>query len=117
VEDNSDAASTLARLLQRLGHKVAVAPNGIAGIAAVHDTQAEVLLCDVGLPGDVDGYEVARRLRAELPGRRILMLALTGYGQDQDQQRAKAAGFDYHFTKPIDLEQIETVITEWHGRL
>ncbi|HET6408355.1 MAG TPA: ATP-binding protein, partial [Chthoniobacteraceae bacterium] len=113
VEDNADAATTLARLLKRRGHAVVTAANGADGIDGVRQHVAEVLLCDVGLPGELDGYAVARRLRQEPGSEKILMIALTGYGQDQDQQRAKEAGFNHHLTKPISLEQIEAILAGW----
>lgn len=110
IEDNADAANTLAHLLRRRGHQVSTAGHGIEGIALVQAHHAEVLLCDIGLPGELDGYGVARAIRSVMPPLPILMIALTGYGQDQDQQRAIEAGFTHHLTKPVEFDQIEAIL-------
>jgi PAS domain S-box-containing protein len=111
VEDNPDAAETLCGLLRGCGHEVVTAVNGEAGIKAAISHQADVVICDIGLPGDLDGYAVARRLREHDSGDRLLLIALSGYGQEQDRRRAIEAGFDHHFTKPIDLEQLDRMLS------
>ena len=100
----------LRELLTYAGHEVEVAGSGVEAIELGRTTRPDVVLSDIGLPGDVDGYAVARALRAEL-GDRTLILALTGYGQDSDQQRAFDAGFDQHLTKPADPIELERVIS------
>lgn len=111
IEDNVDAAETLCGLLRGGGHDVVTAANGEAGVTTTLKHRAEVVICDIGLPGDLNGYDVAKRLRAEKNGGKLLLIALSGYGQDQDRKRAIEAGFNLHFTKPIDLEQLDRVLS------
>jgi signal transduction histidine kinase/ActR/RegA family two-component response regulator len=109
VEDNFDAAESLKMVLELSGHDVRVVHDGIAALAAVDDQMPEIMLVDIGLPG-MDGYEVARRLR-QLPAvRRFFLIALTGYGREEDRQRALEAGFDHHFTKPVNVDSLEGLI-------
>jgi CheY-like chemotaxis protein len=105
VDDNRDAAESLALLLEVAGHQVRACHDGPAALERVEEFQPDVVLLDIGLPG-MDGYEVARRLRALPGGRGVLLVALTGYGQDDDQRRAREAGFDHHLIKPADLEAL-----------
>ena len=108
VEDNADSRELLALLLERLGHRVFTADDGLRGVAEALEHRPQVLLVDIGLPG-LDGYSVARRVRAEL-GRSVYLIALTGYGQPEDRRRALDAGFDAHFTKPVDMKAIEQLL-------
>jgi signal transduction histidine kinase/ActR/RegA family two-component response regulator len=108
VEDNADAREMLRDALILSGHEVDVARDGASALAAAARTAPEVALVDIGLP-DMDGYEVARRLRASV-NPRILLIALTGYGQSDDQRRALEAGFDVHLTKPVEAERLEAAI-------
>ena len=110
VEDNADARETLQMLLEMMGHKVHVASDGETGVAAAERYKPEIMLVDIGLPR-MDGYEVARRIRSVngWPSRPLL-IAVTGYGQDSDRQRAVAAGFDLHMAKPIEPNQLMEVI-------
>jgi|SRR5262245_9066474 len=101
IEDNADAAESLSLLLNQLGVESAVALDGATGIAAALADPPDVVFCDIGLPG-LDGYAVARRLRAEDWGRRVTLVAVTGYGREEDRRRAELAGFDMHFVKPAD---------------
>jgi signal transduction histidine kinase/ActR/RegA family two-component response regulator len=105
VDDNIDAGDSLAVLLRLTGHEVSVARNGTRAIELVHDLQPDVGILDIGLPG-MDGYELARRLRNEPHGRSMLLIAITGYGQEDDRKRAKQAGFNHHLTKPADPVQL-----------
>lgn len=108
VDDNVDAASSLAELLQMLGSAVTVAHDGKSAMAEVGRFSPEVVLLDIGLP-DIDGYEVARRIR-ELQGvPRPRLIALTGWGQEQDKRRAEQAGFDEHWTKPVDPRRLQAL--------
>jgi len=110
VDDNQDAAEGLAALLETFGYTTAVAYDGPAALRAAEEVRPAVALLDIGLPG-MDGYELARRLR-ELPGmERLPLVAVTGYGQDADKQRSKAAGFDVHLVKPVNLKHIHAVVT------
>ena len=105
VDDNVDAAETLAMLLRLDGHHVRVVHDGPAALEAARSRVPEVVLLDIGMPG-MDGYEVARRLR-QLPGLAgVVLVALTGWGQEQDRQRSKEAGFDHHLTKPADPQAL-----------
>jgi CheY-like chemotaxis protein len=109
VEDNLDAAETLADLLELWGLEVRVACTGPAAIEAVRDEPPDVALLDIGLPG-MDGYEVVRRLR-EQPGLdQVLLVALSGYGQEADRRRAREAGFHQHLTKPVDVAELQRLL-------
>jgi signal transduction histidine kinase/ActR/RegA family two-component response regulator len=103
VEDNADARDTLQRLLEFEGHSVRVAADGEAALALLRAEAADVVLIDIGLPG-MDGYELARRIRAEIDReRRLVLAAVTGYGLPEDRRRSAGAGFDAHLVKPLDL--------------
>ena len=108
VEDNDDARDTLHQVLAMQGHAVRDAPDGMAGIALALELAPDVAIIDIGLP-DVDGYEVARQIRAQAK-RRIALIALTGYGQPEDQRRARDAGFDLHLVKPVTVERLDHAI-------
>jgi PAS domain S-box-containing protein len=105
IEDNADAGQSLAEVLELDGHEVSVARDGRSGLALVRRVRPDVVLCDVGLP-DVDGYEVARAIRRDEALRAVRLVALSGYAQPEDRERAKAAGFDLHLAKPPDLDQL-----------
>jgi CheY-like chemotaxis protein len=110
VEDNVDAAESLKILLEYSGHQVAVAHSGSAGIQQARTQKPEVVLCDVGLPGGMDGYAVAHAMREDPELRSTYLIAMTGYGQEEDRRRAKEAGFDVHLTKPIELGTLERLL-------
>jgi CheY-like chemotaxis protein len=102
VDDNVDAAQMVAMLLEALGHDVAVEYDPLQALAAVRGRRFDTFILDIGLPG-MDGHELARQLR-QLPGAGdALFVALTGYGQDQDRQASRDAGFHHHFVKPVDI--------------
>ena len=109
VEDNRDAADVLSAYLRACGHIVHIAHDGGAGFSAALREQPDVVICDIGLPG-VDGYEFARRLRAEPRLRRCLLVAVTGYGEARDRQRGVEAGFAHYLTKPADPREIERLL-------
>jgi len=109
VDDNVDAATTLAEAVGLDGHEVRVAHDGPSALRVAREFSPDVILLDIGLPA-MDGYEVVRRLR-ELPqARGALIVALTGFGQQSDRQRALAAGFDEHLVKPVDLDTVTAVL-------
>ncbi|MFZ5521285.1 MAG: PAS domain S-box protein [Pseudomonadota bacterium] len=112
IEDNADVAESLEALLSLCGHQVSVAPDGRVGIAQALQAPPDVVLCDLGLPGGLDGYAVARELRRLLGGRIARLVALSGYGTAEDQRLAHEAGFDLHLTKPVDYSALETLIAE-----
>jgi two-component system, chemotaxis family, CheB/CheR fusion protein len=109
VDDNADAIESLAVLLQLDGHEVASAADGQAALAIAQSLRPQVVLLDIGLPG-MDGFEVARRLRTLPEAKRALLIALTGYGRTEDQQRSIDAGFDQHMVKPLDLERLNALM-------
>jgi CheY-like chemotaxis protein len=109
VEDNRDAAEVLATYLRSCGHTVHVAHDGGAGFNAALREQPDAVICDIGLPG-VDGYEFARKLRADPRLRRCLLVAVTGYGEARDRQRGVEAGFAHYLTKPADPREIERLV-------
>lgn len=115
IDDNKDATDTLAMLLQLEGHEVSAAYGARSGLEAVRSFQPAVVLLDIGLP-EMDGYEVARRLRASAEGRGVRLIALTGYGQSEDRARARAAGFDDHLTKPVAMDRLQRAIEGRSGR-
>ncbi|WP_437923322.1 ATP-binding protein [Sorangium sp. So ce291] len=112
IEDNHDAADSLRLLLERRGHAVSVAHSGADGVAAARTARPDVILCDIGLPGAMNGYGVARALRGESALEGTLIVALTGYGQDEDRKLAHAAGFDAHLTKPVAQATLERLLAE-----
>ena len=111
VDDNADAAETLGMLLSRLGATVCVCHSGLEALEVVDTFNPDAVLLDIGMPG-MDGYEVARRLRTGTHGN-VLLVALTGWGQEQDHERSRAAHFDHHLIKPPDLHVLRDVL--WDG--
>lgn len=109
IEDHADTAELMAELLAQAGHEVRVALNGRDGIVAARDLAADVVLCDVGLP-DIDGYAVARALRADGATRGARLVALTGFDGEDDAARAREAGFDLHVVKPLDPSRLESLL-------
>ena len=115
VDDNVDAADSLAEFISDMGHEVQVAYDPVAAIEVSASFHPEVAVLDVGLPV-MDGYELAQRLRAGAEGARIRLIALTGYGQAGDRARSHAAGFERHFVKPVDHAQLLTALASGAGR-
>ena len=109
IEDNRDAALTLTRLLKYSGFEVTSAFSGPEGVEAAKTLQPDIVICDIGLPG-MDGFNVARTLRAEPACREAYLIALSGYGQADDVRKALDAGFDLHLIKPVDFTRLEQVL-------
>jgi PAS domain S-box-containing protein len=109
ADDNRDAARTLEVVLRFAGHDVRIAHDGLSALAIGEEFQPEIVLLDIGMPG-LNGYQTARRLRAEPWGRDVLLVALTGWGQASDRELAKSAGFDQHVTKPTDPARIVDLV-------
>lgn len=107
VDDNADIRDLLQIKLKKLGHAVETAGDGHAGLERISETHPDIAIIDIGMPG-MDGYEVAKRVREALEGH-ILLIALTGFGQADDRERAAAAGFDEHLTKPIRVEELQQI--------
>jgi CheY-like chemotaxis protein len=109
IEDNRDAADSLRILLELMGHDVKVAYSGPDGVATAAAWAPEVIVCDIGLPG-LDGYGVARAIRQAPATAHACLIALTGYGSDEDRRRAHEAGFDFHLVKPAPPEVLEELL-------
>jgi CheY-like chemotaxis protein len=114
VEDNQAAAETLRDLLELSGHTVTVAFSGPAGVEAARRDQPEVVLCDIGLPG-MDGYTVAQAVRSEAATAGARLIALSGYGQEEDRRRSEEAGFERHLVKPVNFEDLEELLAATPG--
>jgi CheY-like chemotaxis protein len=112
VDDNVDAAASLAMLLEILGHTVDVAHDGLAALETMQRSKPDVVLMDICLP-TIDGFEVARRARMLPSGKYALLVALTGCGRDEDKERSRAAGFDYHLTKPVDIDALKNLVASF----
>jgi PAS domain S-box-containing protein len=110
ADDNRDSLEALALLLRMKGHEVTTAVDGVDALGKIVATCPDVVLLDIGMPG-MDGYEVARQVRREPWGKHMLLVALTGWGQESDRRAAYEAGFDLHLTKPADSEVLESLIT------
>jgi CheY-like chemotaxis protein len=106
ADDNRDAAESLSLVLRFIGYEVFTAFNGTEALEIGARERPHAAIIDIGMPG-MSGHEVARRMRLEAWGRHAVLIALTGWGQDQDKQAARAAGFDEHLTKPVDPDQVE----------
>lgn len=111
VDDNADAVDLLAALLQAYGYSVRIAYDGLSALRLAGEFDPHVVICDIGLP-DLDGHEVALRLRRQEAGRRRRLVALSGYGQPSDKARSRAAGFDVHLVKPADLSRLRAMLEE-----
>jgi signal transduction histidine kinase/ActR/RegA family two-component response regulator len=109
VDDNRDAAESLTMLLELVGHQPRSLHDGLAAVEAVEEFQPDVVLLDLGLPG-LNGYETARRIRGNPWGASVVIVAVTGWGQEEDRRRSREAGFDAHLLKPIDLRALEDLL-------
>jgi PAS domain S-box-containing protein len=109
ADDNKDAAATLALLLKLLGHETRTAHDGIEALEVAEKFRPDVVLLDIGMPR-LNGYDTARRLRQESWGRELLIVALTGWGQEADRLRSSSAGFDLHLVKPVDVAEIQRLL-------
>ncbi len=111
IEDNADAAASFAILLELAGHEVHTAADGAAGVDQAIACAPDVAFVDIGLPG-MDGYEVARRVRQHAALQHTRLVALSGYGQEEDKRQARDAGFDRHLTKPVELDRVREILVE-----
>ena len=109
VDDNIDATSGLSRLLQLDGYDIRVAHDGRTALVIAAAYQPQFVLLDIGLP-DLDGYEVARNLRGDPRHRDVVIIGISGYGEEDHRDRAQAAGFDHHLVKPIDLDALRAIL-------
>jgi CheY-like chemotaxis protein len=109
VEDNKDVADALELLLDSLGHETTVARDGWTALQMAEDFGPEVALVDIGIPG-INGYELARMLRSDPRFASVQLIAMTGYGRDEDRDAARAAGFDAHLVKPAEMERLRSLL-------
>jgi two-component system, OmpR family, response regulator len=110
VDDNTDSSEPLSLLLRAKGHETRIAVEGEEAIGMADEFLPDCVVLDLGLPG-IDGYEVARRLRERPYGAKVTLVALTGWAGKEVRVKAAAAGFDYHLVKPVDLEELERIVT------
>jgi CheY-like chemotaxis protein len=111
IDDNQDATFALKKMLELVGHQVVSAGDGAAGIALAREIVPQVILCDIGLPGGMSGYDFAAAVRSDPVLKSVYLVAVSGYGQDEDRHRAKMAGFDNHMTKPVSGMDLEDLLT------
>lgn len=111
VDDHPDSAESLVLLLRLKGHDVTLAHDGISAINAIQSSLPELALLDIGLPG-LDGFEVARRAREFDTSHKCMLVALTGYGGDQERQKAKEAGFDGYLVKPVPFDTLLQIVRD-----
>jgi CheY-like chemotaxis protein len=109
VDDNHDAADSLALLLEGLGNEVITTHDGPSSLHILENFQPTVVFLDIGMPG-MDGFEVARRIRQQPKGQDITLIALTGWGQEEDRRQSREAGINHHLVKPVDLETLKALL-------
>ena len=115
VEDNRDGADMLKLMLELMGYDVAVAHNGLEGVRLAKRFHPDAVICDIGLPG-LNGWEVARELRRNPVSAHTKLIAVSGYGTDEDRLRSQEAGFDCHLVKPAEPETLQKYLSEpWNG--
>ena len=111
VDDNRDAADSMAMMLRLLGDEVATAHDGLEGFEAAEKLRPDVILMDVGMPR-LNGFEATRQIRQMTWGRKMTIVALTGWGQEADRQQSRAAGCDGHLVKPVNLDDLERLLAD-----
>ena len=111
VDDNVDSADSLSQCLRMLGYQTLMAHDGLEAVRSAESYNPDVALLDIGLP-HMSGYEAARKIRAQPQGARLLLIALSGRGQEEDRRKSKAAGFDHHFVKPVDIDELTNVLAK-----
>ena len=114
VDDNRDSAESLAMLLTIIGHEVHTAHDGEEAVQIAAALKPEVVLLDLGLP-NLNGYEACRRIREQPRGKEMIVVALTGWGHEEDRRKTREGGFDYHLVKPVNLEALEAALTRLSG--
>jgi DNA-binding response OmpR family regulator len=115
VDDNADAATMLKLLLEMKGHEVRTAHDASTALAEAHQYRPDIMLLDIGLPG-MNGFEVARRLRSQPDLTGLVLVALTGYGQENDRRLSREVGFDHHLVKPVDITALDAILAGKAGR-
>jgi len=115
LDDNSDAADSRGRCLKFLGSKVRVAYDGPSALAMLESFEPAIVLLDLGMPV-MEGYEVARRMHRHPPGQDVVLVALTGWGQEEGRRRTAEAGFDHHLIKPVNPVDLEKLLASWEAK-
>ena len=115
VDDNVDAAETMVMMLQLNGHETSSAHDGPKALAEAEAFRPDIVFLDIGLPG-MSGYDVARQFRAHPALRSAHLVALTGWGTEDDKRKCMEAGFDLHLTKPVDPQDVDAVVADWRPR-
>lgn len=116
LEDHLDAAESLQVLLEMSGYVVAIAQDGTTALATAKAFRPDIVLCDIGLPGELDGYAVARALRGDPSLGHVALVSMTGHDDQEHLQEARDAGFDAHVSKPVDLPQLRELLTRLMSR-
>ena len=111
ADDSEHSANSLGMLLRMEGHEVVIVHDGVQALLAFATQQPEFALLDIGMPG-LSGYEVAEQIRRKSPARRVTLIAVTGWDEEGDRARAQAAGFDHHFTKPVEPDRLMELLQE-----
>jgi CheY-like chemotaxis protein len=111
IDDNRLASDSAAMALRLMGHKTATAYDGVEGMDVARTFRPDVILMDIGLP-HLNGYELARRIRAQPWGKNTCLIAVTGFGQEEDRRRSQAAGFDHHLVKPVNFAEFGKKLSE-----
>jgi CheY-like chemotaxis protein len=111
ADDNVDAASSLALMLKLMGHDVCTAHNGLEAVETAAAFRPDVVLLDIGMP-KLNGYDACRRIREQTWGKTVVLVALTGWGQDEDKRRSQEAGFNSHLVKPVEPDALEKLLAE-----
>jgi CheY-like chemotaxis protein len=115
ADDNRDAAMSLGALLEMSGHEVLIAHDGEAALTMARQAMPGAMILDIGMPR-LTGDQVARAVRGEPWGQRVFLIAVTGWGEPEDKDRASAAGFDHHLTKPIDVDEMEKLLSDFAAK-
>lgn len=109
ADDNADSARSLSLMLETLGHETRTALNGVQALGIAHEFRPDVMILDIGMPG-LDGHDLARRIRAEAWGKDILLIACSGWGQSEDKELSREAGFNLHLVKPVELQTLDALL-------
>lgn len=109
ADDNVDTAHSLSLLFEALGHETKIAHNGVQALGIAHEFQPDAMVIDIGMPG-LDGHDLARRIRTEPWGKEVLLIAASGWGQEEDKEKSREAGFNLHLVKPVELEMLKGLL-------
>jgi two-component system, chemotaxis family, CheB/CheR fusion protein len=116
IEDNSDSAEVLQTFLEINGHEIIVKTNAADGLESARAAAPDVIICDISLSGDLDGYDVAEEIRRQEQLKSIFLIALSGFGRPEDKEKSKSAGFNEHLTKPTDFDALIELINNFDRR-